>query len=55
MSQRTTFLNPIVASSGDPWVFKHTDGYYYFMATKAKCLELTRSRTLTALRRATRK
>lgn len=47
MSQRTTYLNPIVASSGDPWVFKHTDGYYYFMATKAKCLELTRSRTLT--------
>ncbi|OZQ65797.1 alpha-N-arabinofuranosidase [Paenibacillus sp. VTT E-133280] len=49
MSQRTTFLNPIVASSGDPWVFKHTDGYYYFMATKGKCLELTRSRTLTGL------
>jgi GH43 family beta-xylosidase len=49
MSQRTTFFNPIAASSADPWVFKHTDGCYYFMSTRSKGLELTQSSTLTGL------
>ena len=25
-----TFNNPIVEQRADPWVYKHTDGYYYF-------------------------
>lgn len=49
MSQARTFLNPIVAGSADPWVIKHTDGCYYFMSTNSKCLELTKSTTLTGL------
>ena len=26
----TTYKNPIVIERADPWVYKHTDGYYYF-------------------------
>jgi beta-galactosidase len=25
-----TYVNPIIAQRADPWVYKHTDGYYYF-------------------------
>ncbi|MCY7185891.1 hypothetical protein MK534_09240, partial [Streptococcus gallolyticus subsp. gallolyticus] len=24
------YHNPIVLERADPWVYKHTDGYYYF-------------------------
>lgn len=44
-----TFCNPIVANAADPWVFKHTDGYYYFMSTQRGRLELTQSASLTGL------
>lgn len=44
-----TFNNPIVEQAADPWVWKHTDGYYYFMSTKRDHLELTQSATLTGL------
>ncbi|WP_145948402.1 MULTISPECIES: glycoside hydrolase family 43 protein [Paenibacillus] len=50
MSTKTkTFCNPIVANAADPWVLKHTDGSYYFMATRSGCLELTQSSSLTGL------
>ncbi|ETT68543.1 glycoside hydrolase family 43 protein [Paenibacillus sp. FSL H8-0457] len=56
MSNRTTtFSNPIVANAADPWVLKHTDGYYYFMSTQPGRLELTRSSTLTGLAEGRRK
>ena len=44
-----TFNNPIVEQAADPWVWKHTDGYYYFMSTRRGYLELTQSATLTGL------
>lgn len=28
--QETKYRNPIVLQRADPWVYKHTDGYYYF-------------------------
>ncbi|MEW9701202.1 family 43 glycosylhydrolase [Paenibacillus sp. SI8] len=28
-----TFVNPIIEQRADPWVYKHTDGYYYFTAS----------------------
>ncbi|CAM3287633.1 glycoside hydrolase family 43 protein [Paenibacillus lupini] len=49
MTQRKNFFNPVVASAADPWVLKHTDGYYYFMCTRGGCLELTQSASLTGL------
>ncbi len=49
MNSSATFRNPIVSRAADPWVLKHTDGFYYFMATRAGRLELTRSYKLTGI------
>ncbi|MCM3626854.1 glycoside hydrolase family 43 protein [Paenibacillus glycanilyticus] len=49
MVNAETFCNPVVASAADPWVYKHTDGYYYFMCTRGNRLELTQSASLTGL------
>ncbi|ACT00437.1 family 43 glycosylhydrolase [Paenibacillus sp. JDR-2] len=49
MTQAETFNNPIVANAGDPWVYKHTDGYYYYMCTRGNRLVLTQSASLTGL------
>lgn len=27
------YINPLVEQRADPWVYKHTDGYYYFTAS----------------------
>lgn len=44
-----TFRNPIVHKSADPWMLKHSDGYYYFMSTQLGCLELTKSVSITGV------
>lgn len=49
MSMKTTFRNPLVENAADPWVLKHSDGYYYFMFTQTGRLELTKSPTLTGI------
>ncbi|CAM3883572.1 glycoside hydrolase family 43 protein [Cohnella lubricantis] len=49
MPNDRTFRNPIVENAADPWVFKHSDGSYYFMCTRGTCLELTQSDTLTGI------
>lgn len=28
-----TYINPIISKRADPWVYRHTDGAYYFSAT----------------------
>ncbi|MBB6669977.1 glycoside hydrolase family 43 protein [Cohnella nanjingensis] len=45
MSTQTnkTFTNPIMASGADPWMYRHSDGFYYFMVTRGDRLELHRS------------
>jgi GH43 family beta-xylosidase len=30
---KTNYNNPIVLQRADPWIYKHSDGYYYFTAT----------------------
>ncbi|WP_082568752.1 family 43 glycosylhydrolase [Rhizobacter sp. Root1221] len=47
LSQR----NPNLLHRADPWVYKHTDGWYYFMATVPEFdrLELRKSRTLSGV------
>ena len=44
----------IVEQRADPWVYLHTDGYYYFTASVPKydLIELRRAKSLQALRRA---
>ncbi|MHC5248900.1 glycoside hydrolase family 43 protein [Enterococcus sp. LJL90] len=47
-----TFLNPIVYERADPWVYKHTDGYYYFTGSVPgyQEIEVRRGKTLNDLR-----
>jgi GH43 family beta-xylosidase len=32
-SETIQVTNPLVEQRADPWIYRHTDGYYYFMAT----------------------
>ncbi|WP_308367961.1 MULTISPECIES: glycoside hydrolase family 43 protein [unclassified Microbulbifer] len=43
--------NPLITQRADPWVVRHTDGYYYFVATVPEYdrIELRRSRTVQGL------
>ncbi|MDI1336660.1 MAG: glycoside hydrolase family 43 protein [Lacunisphaera sp.] len=45
------YANPLVLQRADPWVYRHSDGYYYFMGTVPEYdrLELRRAKTLQAL------
>lgn len=44
-----TFNNPIMGSAPDPWIYKHTDGMYYFTATKGNRIDVWQSETITDL------
>ncbi len=50
-AQTQTFPNPLVQQRADPWVSKHSDGYYYFSATAPEYdrIELRRSKTISGL------
>ncbi|EHB64327.1 MULTISPECIES: glycoside hydrolase family 43 protein [Paenibacillus] len=43
--------NPLIEQRADPWIYKHTDGYYYFTASVPEYdrIELRRSRTISGL------
>ena len=45
------YPDPLVEQRADPWVWKHHDGYYYFIATVPEYdrIELRRARTLAGL------
>lgn len=45
------YSNPITTERADPWIYEHTDGYYYMMASVPEYdrLELRRSSTITGL------
>jgi GH43 family beta-xylosidase len=44
-----TFYNPIRNDQGlgDPWMFKHTDGYYYYTHSTGSNIVITRSKDMT--------
>ncbi|WP_121660833.1 glycoside hydrolase family 43 protein [Metabacillus litoralis] len=46
-----TIKNPLIEQRADPWVYKHTDGYYYFTASVPEYdrIELRRSQTIEGL------
>ncbi|HVJ88004.1 MAG TPA: glycoside hydrolase family 43 protein [Caulifigura sp.] len=48
-AQETTFRNPILPHAADPWVIRHTDGFYYYCSSSREEIALTRSKTLTGL------
>jgi GH43 family beta-xylosidase len=45
------FTNPLIEQRADPWIYKHTDGYYYFSATVPEYdrLEIRRAETIQGL------
>lgn len=54
MNTNKEYLNPLVEQRADPWVYKHTDGWYYFTASVPEYdrLELRRSKTINDLSKA---
>ena len=46
------YINPLVEQRADPWVYKHTDGYYYFTASVPEYdrIEVRRADTLAGLK-----
>ncbi len=45
----SNFYNVIFQTGSDPWVYKHTDGYYYNVFTNASGIMIRRSKTITGL------
>ena len=51
VSKKESFVNPIIPQRADPWVYKHTDGYYYFTGSVPEYdrIEVRRARTVQEL------
>jgi GH43 family beta-xylosidase len=51
MNKAISFNNPIVEQRADPWIYKHTDGYYYFTASVPEYdrIEVKRAKTIQGL------
>ncbi|MEW8985978.1 MAG: glycoside hydrolase family 43 protein [Bacillus sp. (in: firmicutes)] len=51
MQKVEMLTNPILLQRADPWVYKHTDGYYYFTASVPEfdLIELRRAETIQGL------
>ncbi|MRN52141.1 family 43 glycosylhydrolase [Paenibacillus sp. LC-T2] len=43
------FFNVIMQSGADPWVYKHTDGYYYNVFVNASGIMIRRAKTITGI------
>ncbi|MBY0202935.1 glycoside hydrolase family 43 protein [Paenibacillus cucumis (ex Kampfer et al. 2016)] len=52
MTNSITLTNPMLEQRADPWVYRHTDGYYYFSASVPAFdrIEIRRATTLESLR-----
>ncbi len=49
------YINPLIIQRADPYIYKHTDGYYYFTASVPayNLIEIRRAKTLNGLAHAT--
>lgn len=45
------YINPLIIQRADPYIYKHTDGYYYFIASVPayNLIEIRRAKTLNGL------
>ncbi|MBD2867988.1 family 43 glycosylhydrolase [Paenibacillus sp. IB182493] len=48
-THQSNFYNVIYQDGADPWVYKHTDGYYYFTKTTGGNVTIWKSASLTGL------
>lgn len=46
-----SYINPLIVQRADPYIYKHTDGYYYFTASVPayNLIEIRRAKTLNGL------
>ena len=53
MDKKYEYNSPLVYQRADPFVYLHTDGYYYFTGTMPQydCIEIRRAKTLNGLHR----
>ncbi|EFU39099.1 Alpha-N-arabinofuranosidase [Paenibacillus vortex V453] len=49
VSSQNNFYNVVMQDGADPWVYKHTDGYYYFTKTTGGDVTIWKSAQLTAM------
>lgn len=51
MTEKTIYENPIVIERADPWIYKHTDGFYYFTGSLPgyQAIELRRAKSINGL------
>lgn len=54
MGNEIQFVNPIIPQRADPWVYKHSDGYYYFTGSVPEYdrIEVRRAKTIQELGKA---
>ncbi|CAM3686361.1 family 43 glycosylhydrolase [Marinicrinis lubricantis] len=54
MKKEIEYCNPIVEQRADPWIMKHTDGYYYFTASVPEYdrIELRKASSIEGLKEA---
>lgn len=45
----STFYNVIAQDGADPWVYKHTDGWYYMTRTTGDGVHIWRSRSFISI------
>ncbi len=53
--QTPVFENPIIGSGADPWIVRHTDGYYYYTNTTGNNITIWKSKTISGLQNAEKK
>ncbi len=49
------FANPVIGDGADPWVVKHSDGFYYYTQTTGNNITIWKSKTLSGLGAAEKK
>ncbi|MGP0587285.1 family 43 glycosylhydrolase [Paenibacillus timonensis] len=54
-AKQSDFYNLLMQDGADPWVYKHTDGYYYFTKTTGSDVTVWKSASLTGLDAALRR
>lgn len=54
-ANRDDFYNLLMQNGADPWIYKHTDGYYYFTKTTGGDVTVWRSASLTGVDAAPRR
>ncbi|WP_194287451.1 family 43 glycosylhydrolase [Gracilibacillus oryzae] len=46
------FENPVIGNGADPWIVRHTDGYYYYTNTTGNNITIWKSKTISGLQEA---